>query len=213
MILFVIYFVVTMFWTSLLQKLLNRWLSRSNAILAANGALFVIAPVLSMLGHGYDHLDLDYALPQIATFVVMWLLYKNSAKLLRPNDGKWTSKAQKVAIISTGAIAFALVRWWMAPAPVHDQLVAAAATAKRDLPVKIDDVTTYRDVRVEGNRMIYIYDVTLNSIDTPTAQANLTKAFYAEDSMRKGIIAGVSYSYEYWNAGKLLSQFTITSCP
>jgi hypothetical protein len=80
MMLFAIAFAATMLWTSLLQLLFKRWLSRRNAILAANGAFLVLAPVLSMLGHGYDHLDLGYALPQVATFVVMWLSYKNSLR-------------------------------------------------------------------------------------------------------------------------------------
>jgi hypothetical protein len=76
----VILFVATMFWTSLLQLLFNRFMSRRNAVLAANGAFFVIAPVLSMFGHDYDHLDFSYALPQIATFIVLWLAYRNSLK-------------------------------------------------------------------------------------------------------------------------------------
>jgi hypothetical protein len=75
----VIIFVVTMFWTSLLQLLLNRFMSRRNAVLAANGALFVIFPVLSMFGHGYDHLDFSYALPQVATFIVLWLAYRRGS--------------------------------------------------------------------------------------------------------------------------------------
>jgi hypothetical protein len=125
-------------------------------------------------------------------------------------------QAQKVLGISTGTIAFVLgsiiVRTWMAPAPVHDQLVAAAATAKHGLPVKLDDVTTYRDVRVEGDRMIYVYDVTLTSIDTPAAQAHVTTDVCANNDMRMSMIKGVSYGYEYWKDGSLLSQFTITSC-
>jgi hypothetical protein len=124
-------------------------------------------------------------------------------------------QAQKVLGISTGTIAFVLgtiiVRTWMAPAPVHDQLVASAVTIKHGLPVKIDDVTIQRDVRVEGNRMVYVYDVTFASMNTE-AQSILTQRVCASNDMRKAMIQGVSYGYEYWNAGSLIGQFTVTSC-
>ena len=81
----------------------------------------------------------------------------------------------------------------MAPAPVHDQLVASAATAKHGLPVTIDDATTERDVRVEGNRIVYVYDVTFASMDT-AAQSILTQRVCANNDMRKGMIQGVSYA-------------------
>jgi hypothetical protein len=125
------------------------------------------------------------------------------------------AQAQRVLAISTGTIALVLgtiiVRTWMAPAPVHDQLVEAAATIKHGLPIKADDETTQRDVRVEGNRLIYVYDVTFSSMNAE-AQSILTQRVCASNDMRKAITQGVSYGYEYWNAGSRIGEFTVTSC-
>ena len=104
------------------------------------------------------------------------MTYFASASEMKANAGKLLG-------ISSGTIAFVLgsiiVRTWMAPASVHDQLVASAATAKPGLPVKIDDTTTERDVRVEGNRIVYVYDVTFASMNT-AAQSILTQRVLRE---------------------------------
>jgi hypothetical protein len=126
------------------------------------------------------------------------------------------TKVKKVAEISTGAIAFVIgsmaVHAWTAPAPVHDQLVEAANTAKHALPVKVDDVTTLKDERVDGKRFVYVYEVSIDSIDATTQQAKLTKLVCGNNDLRIGMIKGVSYGYEYWRNGALLSQFTVSSC-
>jgi hypothetical protein len=80
MILFSAEFVGTLLPTMLLVFLLKHFLSYRNAILAANGALLVIGPALSMWGHGYDHLDFTRVLPQVAVFIVMWLSYRYGLK-------------------------------------------------------------------------------------------------------------------------------------
>jgi hypothetical protein len=203
--------------------------NRLSTVLFASGLSAVICVFLSWLGHGAENgfsIPLETLIGSSLFLMVLVLRMKKEAAGNNEGDrrpGKTetdakieTNKVLKVAGISTGAIAFVLgtviVHTWMAPAPVHDQLVAQANTAKAGLPVKVDDVTVYRDVRVNGNRMTYVYDVTLDSIDTPKLQANVTKNFCAEKDIRLSLIMGATFGFEYWRSGALLSQFAITSC-
>jgi hypothetical protein len=73
-------FIGTLLPTLLLVFLFKQFLSYRNAILAANGALLVAGPFLSMWGHDYDHLDFSVAPPQVAVFIVMWLSYRYGLK-------------------------------------------------------------------------------------------------------------------------------------
>ena len=83
MILFSAEFVGTLLPTMLLVVLIKQFLRYRNAVLAANGALLVVGPALSMWGHGYDHLDFSVVLPQVAVFIVMWLSYRYGLKTAR----------------------------------------------------------------------------------------------------------------------------------
>jgi hypothetical protein len=80
----------------------------------------------------------------------------------------------------------------------------------------LDQSTTLRDIRVEGLKTIYIDEIHdgYQLTDIKSMQDLVTPKVCASP-MRKALLDGASYRYEYWSAGsdsKFLGGFDITSC-
>lgn len=120
--------------------------------------------------------------------------------------------------VLAGPIAFAAayyaVHTYMASPSIHDQLVKAVAVAKQSLPMKLDDVTTLTDERVDGLTWTYVNEVTVDpaAVDNSAKAglaAEVTKKFCASEAMKKSMLQGVSYRYEYWHSGQHVTGFDV----
>lgn len=100
---------------------------------------------------------------------------------------------------------------------MHDGMVKAMTEMKSRLPIILDNATTLRDVKVENVMTIYINEIDDGyQIADITPLRDIVTAKVCASSMRKSILDGGSYRYEYWsvgNDGKLLGAFDIRSCP
>lgn len=109
-------------------------------------------------------------------------------------------------------VAYVVVYSW-APTRdmVHEQLVGAVSDANASMPKQINEVTTLTAERVEGLRLVYVYELKTEGAVPP--QANVAISVCKISDMRNAMAQGVSYGYEYRHAGKLLKVFDVTSCP
>jgi hypothetical protein len=111
-----------------------------------------------------------------------------------------------------GAVAFLTAAIVVYPflTPLRDQLAQEVNNDNASLPKKVDDITTLKAERVNGLQVTYVYE--LNGELSDSAQASLTNRVCNVPGMRDAMAKGVTYRYEYWNAGKLLGGFNVASC-
>ena len=129
----------------------------------------------------------------------------------------WTS-AGVVSFIVVAITAYVVVHSLVAFGPVpaasmHDQLVQEANTVSASLPQKIDDETTQTAAHVDGLRVTNVYELNRQVIDANLYQTTLTQRVCGGEPTHSMVVKGVTYRYEYWNAGKFLGGFDVTSCP
>ena len=129
----------------------------------------------------------------------------------------WTS-AGVVSLIVVAIIAYVVVHSLVALGPVraasmHDQLVQYANSVSASLPQKIDEETTQTAVHVDGLRATNVYELNRQVIDANLYQTTLTQRVCGGEPTHGMVVKGATYRYEYWNAGKFLGGFDVTSCP
>jgi predicted aspartyl protease len=122
------------------------------------------------------------------------------------------SFAAAVAFLVACWVAYGVVYIW-APTKdmVHDRLVGVVNNANASMPKQINEVTTLTAERVEGLKLVYVYE--LKNDGMVPAQANVAIGVCKSSDMRNAMTQGVSYGYEYRRGGKFLTVFDVTSCP
>ena len=97
-------------------------------------------------------------------------------------------------------------------------LAKIEADAKSKLPIKIDQTTTFVDLKYEPKKTVYWYviDVPSNQqIDTNELEKNIRSYVCANSESSRSIREkGFSFEYHYLNKAKTpLATFTVAKCP
>jgi hypothetical protein len=84
---------------------------------------------------------------------------------------------------------------------------------QKNLPMRLNDNTTWVGVRVGFTTLTYIVNVTTPNIDPLVLEAGARKILCASDA-RDRIRDGASYNYEYRDrSSATIAEFEIASCP
>ena len=97
----------------------------------------------------------------------------------------------------------------------HDQLIKALPTMKSNLPQKVDADTTLVDIRIDGDRVIYTYDLDFVPMDNAFVgfKDDLIKRVCANRTMRQSIVdKGGLYTYEYRANGRIVDAINVDAC-
>jgi hypothetical protein len=91
------------------------------------------------------------------------------------------------------------------------------ADMKRQLPMKVDEITTLVDVKYQPTNTIYWYvmDTTDYTVDPHALEQNIHVALCSNaEALRTIKEKGFTYEYHYVNKERaFLAAFTITKCP
>ena len=96
----------------------------------------------------------------------------------------------------------------------EERLKRIEGDAKKSLPMKLDDVTTFVDLKYDGNKTTYWYvmDVASDAFDV---EQRVEQRMCANEEILQ-VINERSFSYQYHYVNKaqaFLAAFTITKCP
>ena len=121
-------------------------------------------------------------------------------------------------VVLLGQFALEIRRHYMPRGLPADTIKKLEADAKRDLPQKIDDMTTLVDVKYEPTRISWWYVLYLGDNKMPIGphemEQRLQQQLCDNPENSSFIKQGFSYAYHYASkAGVSIADFTITTCP